>query len=100
MPYQLVEEKGVNRMWVGDDVPADALRVHISEVGPGKRAHPPHIHDGVECFFMLQGRAAMEIGDERIELDADDGITLEPSTLHGLVNIGEVPMRYMVIIAK
>jgi mannose-6-phosphate isomerase-like protein (cupin superfamily) len=100
MPYRLVEKKGVNKFWVGDDVPADALGVHISEVGPGKRAHAPHIHDGVECFFMLQGQAAMEIGDERIELGANDGIVLEPSTLHGLVNIGDVPMKYMVIIAK
>jgi mannose-6-phosphate isomerase-like protein (cupin superfamily) len=100
MPYHLVEEKGVNKLWVGEDVPADALSLHISEVGPGLRAHPPHTHDGVECFFMLDGKAAMEIGGERIELDAKDGIVLEPSTLHGLVNIGDVPMRYMVIIAK
>ena len=100
MSFHLVEKKGINNLWVGDDVSDDALSVHISAVGPGGRAHPPHVHDGVECFFMLEGQSAMEIGEDRVELGPNDGVVIQPETLHGLVNIGDTSMRYMVIIAK
>lgn len=99
MPFHLVSKKGVDHLWVGEDVDPDALSVHISAVEPGGRAHPPHTHGGVECFFMLEGRGRMEIGEDRIELGPNDGVIIQPDTLHGLVNVGDTPMRYMVILA-
>lgn len=100
MPFHLLEKRGVNRFWVSDDLADDKLSVHISLVQGGQRAHPPHVHDGVEAFFILEGQGALEIGDERIPLAANEGIVLNPATLHGLVNTGQTPLRYMVIIAR
>ena len=100
MPFKLVDKKGVNKLWVDEGLPPDKLSIHITTVPAGQRAHAAHHHDGVDSFFMLEGQGTMETAGERITLRANEGIIIEPSIEHGLVNTGDVPMRYMVIIAK
>ena len=46
--------KGLARCLVDESLPPERLHIHISEVGPGARAHPPHAHDGVEALYMLE----------------------------------------------
>lgn len=92
--------KGLARLMTDADLPKDRLRMHISEVGPGERSHPPHQHPGVEGFYMFDGEGTLEIADERCLVRAGEGIVFDPTKLHGLVNTGTVPMRYMVIIAR
>jgi len=100
MPFHLVAKNGINHFWLRDGVPADALSTHISTVDAGQRAHPPHSHGGVEAFYMLEGEATFEIGGERQRLGPNDIVVFDPTTEHGLVNAGQTPMRYMVIIAR
>ncbi len=100
MPFSQIDKKGLNACWMQDVLSEDRLSVHISEVGPGERAHPPHIHDGVEAFYLLEGNAALEIGDETQQVGPNEVVILDPGTLHGLINTGDVPIRYMVIIAR
>jgi (S)-ureidoglycine aminohydrolase len=92
--------KGLARFLADADLPSDRLRIHISEVGPGERSHPPHQHPGVEAFYMFEGQGTLEIADERCLISAGEGIVFDPTKLHGLVNTGTAPMRYMVIIAR
>ena len=92
--------KGLARFLTDTNLPADRLRVHISQVGPGERSHPPHQHEGVEGFYMFEGEGTLEIEDERQVIKANESIVFDPTRLHGLVNTGTVPMRYMVIIAR
>jgi mannose-6-phosphate isomerase-like protein (cupin superfamily) len=94
------QAKGLARFLTDADLPADRLRIHISEVGPGERSHPPHQHPGVEGFYMLEGEGTLEIADERCLIYAGEAIVFDPTKLHGLVNTGSVPMRYMVVIAR
>ena len=94
------QAKGLARLLADVDLPPERLRIHISEVGPGERSHPPHKHAGVEAFYMLAGEGTLEIGAERQRIAAGEAIVFDPTKLHGLVNSGNVPMRYIVIIAR
>lgn len=92
--------KGVARLLVDQSIDPDRLHIHISEIEPGTRAHPPHTHAGVEAFYVFEGEGVVEVGDERQPVRANEAVVIDPGVLHGLVNTGQVKMRYMVIIAK
>jgi uncharacterized cupin superfamily protein len=94
------QAKGLARLLTDVDLPPERLRIHISEVGPGERSHPPHKHAGVEAFYMLAGEGTLEIDAERQRIATGEAIVFDPTKLHGLVNSGDVPMRYIVIIAR
>ena len=92
--------KGLERLLVDEALPPERLTLHISEVGPGARAHPPHTHEGIEGFYILEGQGVVEVGEARHPLGAGEAALLDAGTLHGLVNAGAGPLRYMVIIAR
>jgi mannose-6-phosphate isomerase-like protein (cupin superfamily) len=105
MPFTERPAKGLTRCLAEAGLNPDSLRIHISEIAPGTRAHPPHTHQAIEAFYVLEGRGAVEIGDplkgqpvERHVVGPNEAILLDARTLHGLENIGDTPMRYMVII--
>lgn len=90
--------KGIDRYLADDRLDGEPLHLHISVVGPGERAHPPHSHGGYEAIYMFEGEGTLEIGDERALLRAGDAAVFDPQRLHGLVNTGAAPMRYMVVL--
>lgn len=98
MPFHDVTKKGLARFMVDDRLQGEQLSIHISQVGPGERSHPPHQHPGVEAFYMFEGEGTLEIGDERIILRAGESLVFDSGRMHGLFNSGAIPMRYMVII--
>jgi quercetin dioxygenase-like cupin family protein len=100
VPFLEHQAKGLARLLADVDLPPERLRIHISEVGPGERSHPPHQHPGVEAFYILAGDGTLEIGGERRRIAAGEAIVFDPTKLHGLVNTGTIPMRYIVIIAR
>ena len=100
MTFHEHQAKGLARFFLDADLPDERLRIHISEVGPGARSHPPHQHPGVEALYMLEGECTLEIAEERRVVRANEAIVFDPSKLHGLVNTGATPMRYIVIIAR
>lgn len=89
--------KGVGRYLLDADVTQDALRLHISAVGPGDRSHAPHRHGGVEAFYMLEGEATIELDGERFTLGPGEAAVIDPQKLHGISNESSAPMRYMVV---
>lgn len=98
--FNTLKVKGLDRFLVAANLNPEKFDIHISEIDPGTRAHPPHTHDGVEAFYILEGEGRAEIEDEQYELKTNEAIMLDPTRLHGLVNIGTTRMRYMVIIFK
>ena len=99
MPLTERSAKGLARCMAEAGLDPEKLRIHISEIAPGARAHPPHMHDAVEAFYVLEGHGAIETGGERHALGPNEAIILDARTMHGLANTGPTPMRYMVIIA-
>jgi quercetin dioxygenase-like cupin family protein len=90
--------KGISRNLLDTDLQGEPLHIHISEVGAGSRAHPPHKHGGYEAFYMLEGEGTLEIGDETYRLSTNESAVFNPRKLHGLRNDTDRPMRYMVIL--
>jgi mannose-6-phosphate isomerase-like protein (cupin superfamily) len=97
MAFTTRQVKGLARCLVETGIDPERLRIHISEIAAGSRSHPPHTHDAVEAFYVLEGYGAVEIGGERYAVGPNEAIILDARTLHGLENTGETPMRYMVI---
>ena len=97
---QHFDVKGITRYLLDQDLHGEPLHLHVSEVGPGGRSHPPHQHGGLESIYMLAGEGVFEIGNERHLIGAGEAVTFDPRKLHGLINEGNVPMRYLVILVK
>ena len=98
MPFQDLDIKGIDRYLIDVDLKEEPLHLHVSEVSPGERSHPPHRHGGYEAFYVLEGEATLEFAEERIQLAASESVVFDPHKLHGLVNRGSGPLQYMVIL--
>lgn len=98
MPFRELDVKGMKRYLIDADLDGEPLHAHVSVVPPGGRAHPPHRHGGYEAFYLLAGQATLEFADERVELSAGETAVFDPHKLHGLVNTGDVDIRYLVIL--
>jgi quercetin dioxygenase-like cupin family protein len=92
--------KGVSRFHFAEGAEDEKLHLHISEVGPGQRAHPPHTHPGQEIFYVFEGKGEVVVGVETVTLSSGDAIQVDCTVEHGIANIGESDMRYAVIIAR
>jgi (S)-ureidoglycine aminohydrolase len=93
-----VSMKGIPRYLLDERFDGEPLHLHVSEVAPGERSHPPHCHGGYEAFYMLEGEGTLEIEGQPVPLRAGDVAVFDPQRLHGLVNSGSVPMRYIVVL--
>ena len=99
--FTKLEKKGLDGFWIESTLAAEKISLHITEIAPGTRAHPPHAHAGVETFYVLAGNGTLEAEDgTRVPVGANQAITVDAARLHGLVNTGTTPMKYIVIIAK
>jgi uncharacterized cupin superfamily protein len=68
------------------------------EVPPGKQAVPHHFHSAFEeAIFVLEGKGAARIGDERLPIAAGDYIAYPagPATAHSIINTSDAPLRYL-----
>lgn len=92
--------RGIAHCWLDADLHGEALHVHLTEVGPGQRAHPPHRHGGLEGFYMLEGEGTLEIDGVAQVLRANEVAIFDPQKLHGLYNHSDAPMRYLVILTQ
>jgi mannose-6-phosphate isomerase-like protein (cupin superfamily) len=94
-------KKGLSACWMEASLNPDRLSLHLSQIEPGTRAHPPHTHTGVEAFYILEGSGVVELEDgTTLALSANQTAIIDAGKMHGLVNTGSVPMRYLVIISK
>jgi mannose-6-phosphate isomerase-like protein (cupin superfamily) len=99
MGFSAQSVKGLAKCLIDADIAPHKLHMHVSEIAPGTRAHEAHTHAGIEAFYVLEGHGAVEVGGESLAVGPNESIILDASKPHGLVNIGTVPMRYLVVIA-
>lgn len=74
--------------------------VSIEELPPGKQSCPAHWHVlEEEHLLVLEGRATLRLGDERIELRAGDYVCFPPRQAagHCLVNESDAVFRFVMI---
>jgi quercetin dioxygenase-like cupin family protein len=100
MKFITVQAKGLNQCLVAESLDPLKLRVHISEIEPGTRSHPPHTHSGIEAFHVLEGNGMIEVEGERQAVGANEVVMIDATREHGLINTGSTRMRYVVIITQ
>ena len=101
----IADRVGVSRLFV-DETLEDAERplyFHHRVVPPGSRSHAAHVHDPaagqVECLFVIEGQAEVQIEDEVFRVAAGEGVAINTLRLHGFRNAGDTPLRYIVMTA-
>lgn len=75
----------------GSPLQAEHYVVGTASVHPGGGV-PEHAHETEETYLILSGTGEMVIDGERIPIQADDVIYLEPWQKHELKNTGETEM--------
>lgn len=72
----------------------------IEERVPPGGAEVAHRHFRAEQFFyVLAGRATMELGERRLELGSGEGLAIPPGIVHRLRNEGREDLRFLVVSA-
>lgn len=76
---------------------SDRLKVILGQIEYGGQADP-HLHpDLEEAFFVLEGKAAVEIAGETEVVGPDDFIYLPPGTPHRVTPLEGPPLRILII---
>jgi mannose-6-phosphate isomerase-like protein (cupin superfamily) len=99
MNIATIEAKGLTKLLALPGLVPDRLRMHISEVEPGGRSHPPHTHTGVEGFYVFEGNVTVEVEGEHFPLAANEAMVVDAARPHGIFNGGSTRARYLVVIA-
>lgn len=72
----------------------------VEGLAPPGGGPPPHIHHFEdESFYILEGTATFQAGDQTIHAKPGDFIHIPRGTVHSLKNEGEVPARALIIIS-
>ena len=82
---------------VNETCGAKQLRMHVSVINAGEAPHPPHQHAGEEIIFLLEGTAEVLIGQERTIAGPMTALFFKENVFHGMRNVGDTPMKYIVI---
>ncbi len=98
MKFTEIETKGLAKFLAAPGIVPDQLRMHISTLEPGKHSHAAHTHPGVEVFYVLQGRATVEVEGEQYLLRVNEAMAINASVPHSISNRGSAPVRYLVIL--
>ncbi|MFT6867134.1 MAG: quercetin dioxygenase-like cupin family protein [Cyclobacteriaceae bacterium] len=85
------------QFWFVDKEFLDGRTLKMSVVAPMKATHPPHSHEEDEFFFVLEGTAEFYL-DGNTKVAGPYASFYCPSySLHGIKNIGETELKYLVI---
>ena len=94
------DPRGYSKAYVNEKMGANHLTMHISVIKPGMRAHDPHQHEGEEIYFILEGEAEVTIEDVAFTVNANGAVFVNGPQMHGIRNLGDGVLKYMVIIGK
>ncbi len=94
------DPQGFVKVYVSEAIGAKKLRIHLSVVGPHRKPHEPHQHDGEEIFFILEGEGKVIVGNKEYKVGPMTAVFIPPNVFHGIENTGDKPLKYLVIIAK
>ena len=79
------------------DIAKNISAVYDTSLPPGEII-PPHFHpDFEELYYILSGYGNITIGEEKQEVSRGDVVYIPQHALHTLVNIAEVPLRFVTV---
>ena len=75
----------------------DGRTLKMSVVAPHQATHAPHKHAEDEFFFVLEGKAQFYLDGKTTEEGAYTSFYCPPNIEHGIRNIGDTELKYLVI---
>jgi mannose-6-phosphate isomerase-like protein (cupin superfamily) len=70
----------------------------IHERMPSNTSEVRHYHHYArQFFFVLSGKATLEVNGERVELTAHEGVEVPPLVPHQIFNLSESDVEFLVI---
>ena len=86
-----------HKFWFADKNFANGKTLKLSVVEPGKATHPPHVHKQDEFFFILEGKAKFHLDGEEKIVGPNTSLYCPANIRHGISNVGDVELKYLVI---
>jgi quercetin dioxygenase-like cupin family protein len=83
--------------WFADKNFLDGRTIKLSVVAPHSATHEPHKHTEDEFFFVLEGTAEFYLNGETITAGAMTSFYCPSNSEHGIKNIGDTELKYLVI---
>ena len=75
------------------------LEVMEITMDPGQASAPePISHPGEECLVIIAGHGQLELGDDKVDMEAGDAATFQASLPHRLCNTGLRPLLALSVI--
>jgi quercetin dioxygenase-like cupin family protein len=76
----------------------DRTQLDLYCVAPGQ-AQQPHTHaDQDKIYFVLEGRARVQVGDGEEMVDPGEAVVAPAGVPHGLVNAADTPLLVLVVV--
>lgn len=92
-----VETKVGYQYWFVDKQFLDGRTLKMSVVKPHSATHAPHSHAEDEFFFVLEGTAEFILNDDSVQVKPYASFYCPPESLHGIRNVGDTVLKYLVI---
>lgn len=94
---KISETKVGYQYWFVDKKFLDGRTLKMSVVAPHSATHDPHLHIEDEFFFVLEGTAEFHLNGETIKAEPYASFYCPPNSVHGIRNIGDTELKYLVI---
>lgn len=93
-----VEKTSVGyQYWFVDKNFIDGRTIKLSVVAPHSATHEPHRHKEDEFFFVIEGIAEFFLDGKTKIAKAYSSFYCPPNSLHGIRNVGDTELKYLVI---
>jgi len=79
-----------------NDHTSPGLSLAQAELEPGK-ATLPHRLDGLEVYFIMQGKGLMHVGEESAEVKPGQAIYMPPDKIQFIQNTGPDPLIFLCV---
>ena len=94
---EVIATKVGYQYWFVDKKFLDGRTLKLSVVAPNSATHEPHKHAEDEFFFVLEGKAEFYLNGETFEAVSYASFYCPPNSLHGIRNVGDNELKYLVI---
>lgn len=82
--------------FMGDSVGTVDTITGVAVLNPGKEIHPPHAHANEEYLMILEGTGEWNLNGKISKANTGDLLYAAPWDLHGILNTGETPLKFVV----
>jgi len=86
--------------YVPGEMSGGLLNLKLSHVKALQANHAPHKHPEEEILLLLEGTAEFFLEGEKRTVGPNTSMYCPPNLMHGIRNVGETPIKYLVIKTK